>query len=142
VPRFVWVVLAGLLASTGPAQQRKPGVPDIPAMQALWAAVKAKLTGPNAQDYFEHGMQGAQLPYLYGVVLSSTPENQPRVLVIAMSDKSTPEVTLTLEPGHLKEKVRDRTEIMFKGVPTAFSKEPFRLTIETSETVRVHEPSR
>jgi hypothetical protein len=111
-------------------------------MQALWANVKAALTGPNGRKYWEENLKDAQLPYLYGIVLSSTPRDQPRVLVLAMCDKSTPEVTLRVEPGPMKETVRDGTEIMFEGVPRAFSQQPFRLTIETNEAVRVHEPKR
>jgi hypothetical protein len=135
------VALLALLGNAG-AQQRKPGVPDIPAMQSLWSAVKAQLTGPNGQKYWEEQLKGADLPYLYGIVLSSDPKDQPRILVLAMSDKSTPEVTLAVKASHLTEKVRDGAEIIFKGVPTAFSTQPFRVTIETSQAVRVHERNR
>ena len=128
-----------LLASIAGAQQRKPGVPDIPAMQALWANLKAQLAGPNGEKYLQENLRNTELPYLYGMVLSSIPKDQTRVLVLAMSDKSTPEVALSVEPGHLTEGVRDGAEVIFQGVATAFSKQPFRLTISTSETVRVHD---
>jgi hypothetical protein len=139
--RSVWAVLLMLLASIAGAQQREPGVPDIPAMQALWANLKAQLAGPNGEKYFQENLRNAELPYLYGMVLSSTPtpKDQTRVLVLAMSDKSTPEVALSVEPGHLTEGVRDGAEVIFQGVATAFSKQPFRLTISTSEAVRVHD---
>ena len=139
MPRLVWAVVVMFIASTSGAQQRKPGVPDIPAMQTLWANLKAQLTGPNGQQYFEENLRDTALPYLYGIVLSSTPNDQPRVLAVAMSDKSTPEVNLAVEPGHLTEKVRDGAEVIFQGVATAFSKQPFRLTITTSGAVRVHD---
>ena len=139
MPRFVCALAIVLLAPHIRAQQREPGVPDIPAMQALWASVKSALTGPNGQKYFEENLKDFELPYLYGIVLSSTPKNEPSVLVIAMSDKSTPEVTLKVESGHLVEAIHDGAEIMFKGVPKAFSKQPFRLTIEARDTVRIHE---
>jgi len=100
------------------------------------------LTGPNGQKYWEEQLKGADLPYLYGIVLSSDPKDQPRILVLAMSDKSTPEVTLAVKASHLTEKVRDGAEVIFKGVPTAFSTQPFRVTIETSQAVRVHERNR
>ena len=128
-----------LLASIAGAQQRKPGVPDIPAMQALWANLKAQLAGPNGEKYFRENLRNTELPYLYGMVLSSIPKDQTRVLELAMSDKATPEVALSVEPGHLTEGVRDGAEVIFQGVATAFSKQPFRLTISTSETVRVHD---
>ena len=137
--RSVWAVLFMLLATLAGAQQRKPGVPDIPAMQALWANLKAQLAGSNGEKYFQENLRNTELPYLYGMVLSSTPNDQTRVLVLAMSDKSTPEVALSVEPGHLTEGVRDGAEVIFQGVATAFSKQPFRLTISTSEAVRVHD---
>ena len=140
--RLLWAVAFLALLGTAGAQQREPGVPDIPAMQALWSAVKAQLTGPNGQKYWEEQMKGADLPYLYGTVLSSDPKDQPRILVLPMTDKSTPEVTLAVKPSHLTEKVPDGAEIIFKGVPGAFSKQPFRVMIETSQAVRVHEPNR
>ena len=137
--RSVWAVLFMLLATLAGAQQRKPGVPDIPAMQALWANLKAQLAGSNGEKYFQENLRNTEIPYLYGMVLSSTPNDQTRVLVLAMSDKSTPEVALSVEPGHLTEGVRDGAEVIFQGVATAFSKQPFRLTISTSEAVRVHD---
>lgn len=100
MPRFVWALLFMLLASIAGAQQRKPGVPDIPAMQALWANLKVQLAGPNGEKYFLENLRNTEPSYLYGMVLSSTPNNQTRVLVLAMSDKSTPEVALLVEPGH------------------------------------------
>ena len=111
-------------------------------MQALWVRLKAALTAPNGENYWERGVKDAELPYLYGTVLSSDPKDQPRVLVLAMSDRSTAEVTLRVEPGHLEETVQDGAEIIFKGVAREFSKQPFRLTIETDGAVRVHEPRR
>ena len=137
--RFVWAVLLMFLASIAGAQQRKPGVPDIPAMQALWANLKAQLAGPNGEKYFQENLSNTELPYLYGMVLSSTPKDQTRVFVLAMSDKSTPELALSVEPGHLTEGVRDGAEVIFQGVATTFSKQPFRLTIITSEAVRVQD---
>jgi hypothetical protein len=89
MPRFVWAVLLMLLASIGGAQQLKPGVPDIPAMQALWANLKAQLAGPNGEKYFQESLRNTELPYLYGMVLSSTPNDQTRVLVVAMSESCT-----------------------------------------------------
>jgi hypothetical protein len=141
--RSVWALALMFLASGAGAPQGKPGVPDIPAMQTLWASLKVALTGPNGQEYFERNLKESDIPYLYGIVLSSTPKDQPRVLVLAMSDRSTPEVTLKVtDNGHMKEPVPDGTEVIFKGVPTEFSRQPFRLTFETLEAVRVHEPHR
>jgi hypothetical protein len=51
-----------------------------------------------------------------------TPKDQPHVLVLAMSDKSTPEVSFRVEAGHLTDSVRYGAEVIFEGVPTAFSK--------------------
>ena len=138
--RFSWGVTFLLLTVSGETQQREPGVPDIPAMHALWAELKTQLSGPHGEKWFEENLRDSQLPYLHGILLSGTPKDQPHVLVLAMSDNSTPEVNLTVEDGHLTEKVREGSEVLFQGVAIAFSAKPFRLMITTDQPVKVHDP--
>jgi hypothetical protein len=137
MPRSVWAVPLVLLASTGGAQQPSPGVPDITAMQTLWARIRTQLVGPNGEKWFKENMQDAELPYLHGIVVAGTPKDQPRVLVLAMSDKSTPEVILAITSAQLPEGAREGTGVSFLGIASAFSKQPFRLAIRTEQPVRV-----
>ncbi len=138
--RLIWGVAIMLLVGPVRAQLPKPGVPDIPAMQALWANIKRQLSAPDGEKYFEENLRDSALPYLYGVVLSATPRDRPSSLVLAMSDKSTPEVSLELE-GRATETIRDGAEIIFDGVAKSFTQRPFRLTIALLGTIRVHDSS-
>jgi hypothetical protein len=140
--RLGCTVLMGLFAMVGGADGPNPGVPNIPAMQALWAKIKAQLAGPDGPEFFDKYLRDTELPYLCGVVLSSDPKNQPLLLVLAMSDKFRAEIDLRVEPGHWTEKIRGGAEIIFRGVARSFSQQPFRLTIETKEVVHVHKPGR
>jgi len=86
---------------------------------AAWKAMKQGLTGdPN---YFEQ-MKGAKLPKLRGTVV----EAKPKELVLALSDPTTPEVTLKFEAPV---KADAGATLQFEGVAESFSKEPFMLTL-------------
>jgi len=82
-----------------PAQKTKA---EPVTAQQLWSSIKTELTGPNAQEYFDGNFKAALVPggaggvsRLTGTLLSVEPKEQPRVLVLAMSDRTRPEVTLT-----------------------------------------------
>ena len=123
------VTVAGALLA-----QRSENIPD---MQRLWGALKQQLAGPNGQRYFEDNLKDSALPFLYGTVLSALPKDKPVLVIVAMSDKSTREVNLRMEAA-LTDELPAGTEVLFRGVATGFSPDPFRLTIEPT-AIRVHE---
>jgi len=93
---------------------------------ALWKRIKDELVGANGQQYFDSSMKDAQIPELTGFLV----EQRPKELMIAITDKTTPEITLQLDspvPG----KVEPGTQLTFTGVGKTFSKEPFMVTMET-----------
>src|SRR5256885_1241474 len=53
-------------------------------------------------------------------------------LLVALSDAKNAEVTLKLDAA-LNGKPETGTEIQWEGVPSAFSKEPFMLTMDTEK---------
>src|SRR5204862_8100715 len=95
--RVILFTLGCMLAHVAvPAQKTKP---DPVTPQQLWSSIKGELTGPDAQEYFDSGFKGARVPggaggfwYLAGTWLSAEPKDQPQVLVLAISDRHTPEV--------------------------------------------------
>jgi tetratricopeptide (TPR) repeat protein len=100
---------------------------------ALWLSVRKELTGPNGDQYFESSMKGAGLPTMKGTLLEAKPEKGPKELVLAIIDENTPEVVLKLDEP-LTGKPKIGSSVSFdKGVPTAFTKEPFRVTIEVEK---------
>src|SRR5712692_1034659 len=83
------------------AAQAQNAKPEPPSALQLWSSFKRELTGPEGQKYFDQNLGGSMVPggaggveYFTGTLLSAEPAEQPRVLVLAISDRSTPEVTL------------------------------------------------
>jgi hypothetical protein len=73
--------------------------------------------------------------------VSAEPPAQPAVLVVAISDAQTQEVTLRLKDSdwndtHLNGPLMPGSVIQFEGVPILFVKEPFMLTFGVSMTKR------
>src|SRR5260370_38977730 len=105
MPRFVGTLLLVLAFLEGPmpveAQRTKP---TAMASKQLWSAIKASLMAPNGEEYFESDIKNAMVPggaggvtLFTGTLLSAEPAAQPSVLVVAISDSTTPEVTLQLK---------------------------------------------
>jgi hypothetical protein len=62
-------------------------------------------------------------------------------LVVAISDSTTPELTLKLKDSewkdtHLNGPLMRGSVIQFEGVPTTFTKKPFMLTFDVNITKR------
>jgi hypothetical protein len=97
---------------------------------------------------FENSFKNAMVPggaggvtMFIGTLLSAEPEAQPSVLVVAISDSTTPEVTLQMKDAewkdaHLNGPLLRGSLIQFEGVPTAFTKEPFMVTFGVFTTKR------
>ena len=64
-----------------------------------------------------------------GTVVDAKPACRSKELVVALSDPTHAEVTLKLE-APLTGKPETGTEVQFKGVPSAFVKDPFLLTMD------------
>ena len=106
---------------------------NVNAVHALWLTIKKQLTGPNGEEYFTNSLKAADLPLLIGTLISATPEGQATTIVLAMSDGTTPEVTLRFEDNNGKEShingpLMRGSQIQFEGIPVAFTKDPFMLT--------------
>jgi hypothetical protein len=116
-------------AEVGMSQAPNSGQVNVNAVHALWLTIKKQLTGPNGEEYFTNALENADLPLLIGTLISATPEGQPTTLVLAMSDGTTPEVTLRFEDDKGKESqingpLMRGSQIQFEGIPVAFAKRP------------------
>jgi hypothetical protein len=103
---------------------------------AMWKVIKDQLTAANGQQYFESELKGTSPPKLVGKLVSTKPAVNPKELVIAISTPDQGEVTLKLETP-LRGKADPGTEIKFQGVPSAFAKEPFMLTIDVDSKDKI-----
>jgi len=91
---------------------------------AKWKAMKQGLL--TEANYFEQ-MKGAKLPKLRGTVVSA----KPKEILLALSDPTTPEVTLKFETPV---RADAGATLVFEGVADSFSKEPFMLTLTAEKS--------
>jgi hypothetical protein len=98
---------------------------------AMWMRIKGQLA-EGGDQYFESQLKSADVPPLKGTLLEAKPACRPKELVLALSDPTHSEVTLKLDAA-LTGKPETGTEMQFKGVPSAFSKEPFMLTMDAEK---------
>jgi hypothetical protein len=110
---------------------------------AMWMNIKGQLADTNGQQYFddqlkEHDMSGeGGTKLLKGTLVEAKPSCNPKELLVAFPLPSstgtpTPEVTLKLDTA-LKGKPETNVDIQFNGVPEAFTREPFMLTMGSAK---------
>jgi len=99
---------------------------------ALWMGIKKQLTDTNGEQYFESSLKNAAVPKLKGTLVEAKPACRPKELVVGISDATHAEITLKLDMP-LKGKPEAGNEIQWEGVPSAFVKDPFNLTMDTEQ---------
>jgi hypothetical protein len=116
--------------------QRSHSVEEDLAGRQLWLDLKKALAAADGTEYFRTSVQDTEVPggtrgvYLFrATVLSWEPPDKPRKIVLAISDKTTPEVTLQFN-APLSQKSPVGTEVEFSGVAKSFASDPFMLTFE------------
>ena len=86
-------MLTGVIRHYSPA----PLPPKDPPPGLWWLDTRAQLIGPGGSKYFEVWCKDTQFPYLTGKLISASPELEPTMLVLAIADGDTPDVTLQLD---------------------------------------------
>jgi len=99
---------------------------------ALWKQIKTELTGANAQSYFNEHMKDTVLPKFTGKLVSATPENRPKELVVAVEDGTTPDATLKLD-APLVGKMDPGAPITFEGTATSYTPSPYMVTFDVEK---------
>ncbi len=105
---------------------------------ALWMGIKGQLMDTaNGQQYFDNQLKNAAVPKLRGVVVEGKPECRSKELTVAVPEpdaQGTPiaEITLKLD-APLTGKPEAGQEIQWEGVPSAFTQQPFMLTMDTEK---------
>lgn len=100
---------------------------------ALWMKIKGALADTNGEQYFAGQLKDSQVPQLRGTLVEAKPACRPKELIVAVplpGNTPTPEITLKLDAA-LTGKPELNQEFHWEGVPTAFSKDPFMLTMDT-----------
>jgi tetratricopeptide (TPR) repeat protein len=99
--------------------------------KALWKDLKAALTAPAGDTYFETNMRDALVPRLKGRLVATSPASKPKELVLAI-ENSAGDVTLKLD-GALPGKMEPGGEIEFEGIAKSFTKDPFMVTFDAEK---------
>jgi hypothetical protein len=101
---------------------------------ALWMKIKGQLADTNGDQYFQGQLKDFGVPQLHGTLVEAKPACRPKELLVAvpLPDAQKPlkaEITLKLDKP-LAGKPEAGAEFHWEGVPTAFTKDPFMLTMD------------
>ena len=135
-PAGFQIETADLIASAIQAEFEK----DHPQL-ALWLKIKAALSATDGEQYFDGQLKDAAVPLLAGTLIEAKPACRPKELLIAVTPPetgapATPEIDLKFDKP-LTGKPELNATLQFEGVPSAFTGEPFLLTMK-SETSKIH----
>ena len=104
---------------------------------ALWMQIKGALTAADGDQYFTNTLKDSAVPQLRGVVVEGKPECRSKELLVAVpgpgqTAPTTAEIALKLDTA-LSGKPEVGSEVLFEGVPTAFTSTPFLLTMDAEK---------
>jgi hypothetical protein len=104
---------------------------------ALWMRIKGALADTNGTTYFENELKDSGVPPMKGTLLEGKPACKSKELLVAIplpDQQGNPvaEITLKLDTP-LAGKPETGGTIQWTGVPKAFTKDPFMLTMETEK---------
>lgn len=108
-------------------------------MLALFRNLREQLTADGGPAYWDGTVKDAALPggvnnvtKFKGKIVSMTPANRPKEIVLAVEKPGVADVTLKLETP-LPGKMEAGEELEFDGVAKEYTKDPFMLTLETDK---------
>jgi tetratricopeptide (TPR) repeat protein len=97
---------------------------------AIFVQIKEGLTGSDSASFWAN-MKGTAMPSLRGTVVSAKPEVKPKVVEVAMTQSTTPEVTITLPETPARCKLEPGAQIDFEGAEAKeFTPNPFMIKME------------
>jgi len=104
---------------------------------ALWMKIKGALADPNNPTYFDTELKDSAVPPMKGTLVEAKPACKSKELLVAIplpDQQGSPvaEIALKLDTP-LTGKPEIGGTIQWTGVPKAFTKDPFMLTMETEK---------
>jgi len=119
------------------AQEKEQQFEQSNPQLALWMKIKGQLADTSGEQYFNDQLKNSAVPQLRGTLVEAKPECRPKELVVAvpLPDAAQPlrgEITLKLDAA-LTGKPDLNKEFHWEGVPSAFTKDPFMLTMDTEK---------
>lgn len=101
---------------------------------AIWMGIKGALSAPNGSEYFDSQLKNAAVPKLKGMLVEGKPACRSRELLVSVPEpdqQGTAQAVITLKLETALTGKPDSAEIQWEGVPSAFTSEPFMLTMDT-----------
>lgn len=99
---------------------------------AVWGDVKKALQGPDGASYFEMNVKDSAFLKMTGKIVSMTPANRPKEIVVGVEKGDVGDATLKFE-APLPGKMEAGEEISFEGVPQTFSKDPYMIVFDVDK---------
>lgn len=108
---------------------------------ALWAKIRAALAAADGDRYFAEHLKDTAVPQLRGVLVAVKESCRPTELTVAVPlpdshDAPKPEIKLVLDKP-LTGKPELNQEFRWEGVPSAFTRDPFLLTMNAESKTLV-----
>ncbi len=103
---------------------------------ALWLNIKSQLAGSGGQAYFDDQLKNAQVPKLKGMLVEGKPACRSTQLLVSVPEpdqQGTAQTVITLKLDEALTGKPDAGEIQWEGVPSAFTPDPFMLTMDTEK---------
>ena len=102
---------------------------------ALWMKLKGALADTNGEQYFASQLKDSAVPKMKGTLVEAKPACRPKELLVALplpdaKGALQAEITVKLSKP-LTGKPEANSEFQWEGVPAAFTKDPFMLTMDT-----------
>ncbi len=130
-----WALLCALLVT------HIPLISQASENSAQWKIVKQQLMGPSGKEFFEKNVKNFLLPPLEGTLVSSNPVGEGEAFLIALQDDITPEVKLRLK-RRLQNPLPAGTPVIFEGVASEFTTEPFLVVFNVEDVNRATKPKK
>ena len=123
--------------ATAIAQRKQAEFEQSNPQLALWMRIKGALSDTNGTTYFDNELKDSAVPPLKGTLIEGKPACRSKELLVAIplpDQQGNPvaEITIKLDTP-LAGKPETGSTIQFTGVPKAFSKDPFMLTMEAEK---------
>jgi hypothetical protein len=102
---------------------------------AMWLGIKGQLAGAGGPQYFESSLKNAAVPKLKGNVVEGKPACRSKELLISVPepDQQNAAAVITLRLDAALTGKPEAGEIEWEGVPSAFTADPFMLTMDTEK---------
>jgi hypothetical protein len=104
---------------------------------ALWLGIKTALSAPDGEQYFADKLKDSAVPQLRGVVVEGKPACRSKEITVYVpvpdqQGAQPAEITVNLDVA-LAGKPAAGSDIQWEGVPSAFTKSPFMLTMDAEK---------